>query len=324
MKIKRNALLVGLFITASAILIVTSVLAVGGASWFSTRIPAWVYFQGSVRGLYVGAPVTFRGVKVGEVESIGIQIDAKTLEAMIPVRVSLSPGAVRWGDQSATRSSDLPDLVKRGLRSKLALQSVVTGQMGIDLDFNPNAPLVFANPNSPDPEIPAIKDRLDALIEQVADLPVRDLAMDMHHTVQTLDKTLQATQAAMDRASRELGNTSAEARKTLEAATKALQDVQEQSHATLVSVQQLSDASRQTVLQAQPELQRTLEGTREAAASARLAMRNVADLTAPGAPMRADLDAALRDLALTTRSLRAFSEQLERQPNSILFGKPTP
>ncbi len=324
MKPKRNALLAGLFIAAAVVLIVASVLAVGGASWFSTRIPARVYFQGSVRGLYVGAPVTFRGVKVGEVESIGIQIDAKTLEALIPVRVSLSPGAVRWGDQSATRPGDLPELVKRGLRAKLALQSVVTGQMGIDLDFNPQAPLVFNNPQSPDPEIPAIKDRLDALIEQVADLPVRDLAMDMHRTVQTLEQTLKSTQSAIDRASRELGSTSAEARKTLQAATLALQDVQAQSRATLVSVQQLSDASRQTVLQAQPELQRTLEGTRDAAAAARLAMRNVADLTAPGAPMRADLDAALRDLALTTRSLRSFSEQLERQPNSILFGKPTP
>lgn len=324
MKSKRNALLVGLFITAALFLIVASVLAVGGASWFSMRIPAWVYFQGSVRGLYVGAPVTFRGVKVGEVESIGIQVDQKTLEALIPVRVSLSPGAVRWGDQSATRPGDLPELIKRGLRSRLAMQSVVTGQMGIDLDFKPDEPLVFNNPNSPDPEIPAIKDRLDALIEQVSDLPVRELAADLRITIQALDKTLKATEQAMDKASHELVSTSAEARKTLGAATVALQDVQAQSHATLVSVQQLSEVSRQTVLQAQPDLQRTLEGTREAAASAKQAMRNVAELTEPGAPVRADLDAALRDLAWATRSLRAFSEQLERQPNSILFGKPNP
>lgn len=321
---RRNALLVGLFVSVALLLIVATVLAVGGASWFSSRIPASVYFQGSVRGLYVGAPVTFRGVKVGEVESIGIEIDSKTLAARIPVRLSLSAGAVRWGDQQATSVQDLPELVKRGLRARLAMQSVVTGQMGVDLDFMPDTPLAFANPRAPDPEIPAIKDRLDALIEQVSDLPVRELALDLRRTLQTLDQTLKATQVAMERTGRELGSTGAEARRTLQTATQALEDVQTQSHATLVSVQRLSDASRQTVQQAQPELQRTLEAARDSAAQARQAMQQVAELTAPGAPVRADLDAALRDLALATRSLRAFGEQLERQPNALLFGKPAP
>lgn len=323
MKPKRNALLVGLFVSAALLLIVATVLAVGGANWFSSRIPATVYFQGSVRGLYVGAPVTFRGVKVGEVESIGIVVDAKTLAARIPVRLSLSTGAVRWVDQSGTDTRDIPELVRRGLRARLALQSVVTGQMGIDLDFLPKTPLALVSSEVGDPEIPALKDRFEALIEQVSDVPVRETVVDVRHTVQTLDKTLQSTQMAMDRTAQELGTTSAEARKTLQIAMAALQDVQAQSHATLQAVQQLADASRQTVQQAQPELQRTIESTRQAAESANAAMRNVAEFSAPGAPERADIDAALRDLALATRSLRAFSEQLERQPNSILFGKPT-
>lgn len=324
MKHQRNALLVGLFVSAAAALIVAGVLTVGGVSWFSGRIPALVYFQGSVRGLYVGAPVTFRGVKVGEVQSIGIEIDPKTLAARIPVSLSLSPGAVRWGGAQATSAGDVPDLVRRGLRARLALQSVVTGQMAIDLDFKPATPLAFVNPHAPAPEIPAVKDRLDALIEQVSDLPVRDLVQDVRQTLHTLDQTLDATRSAMLRSQQELGATGAAARQTLDTATQALRDMQAQAHTALLSVQQLSDASRQTVLQAQPELQRTLEGARRASVDAQQAMHNVAELTAPGAPLQADLGDALRDLARSTRSLRSLSEQLERQPNAILFGKPTP
>jgi paraquat-inducible protein B len=64
-----------------------------------------------------------------------------------------------------------------------------------------------------------------------------------------------------------------------------------------------------------------LQGTREAAQAAQVAMANLADLSAPGAPLRADVELAVRDLSQAARSLRAFSEQLERQPNALLFGQ---
>jgi len=325
MKSKRNALLVGLFVVAACVLVVAGVLAVGGSKWFANRIVAQVYFQGSVRGLYVGAPVTFRGVKVGEVASIGLEIDEKTLAARIPVRLSLLTGAVRWGNQQAASARDLPDLVQRGLRARLAMQSVVTGQMGVDLDFKPDTPLVLlGGSRHGDPEIPALKDRLDALIEQVSDLPVREMALQVREALTTLDTTLRVMQQTLQRTGRDIEATSAEARQTLRTATAALQAVQTQSQSTLGAVQQLADTSRQAVVQAQPELQRTLQSAREAAAAAQQAMHNVAELSAPGAPLRADLDAVVRDLALTTRSLRAFSEQIERQPNALVFGKPSP
>ena len=71
---------------------------------------------------------------------------------------------------------------------------------------------------------------------------------------------------------------------------------------------------------AQPELQRTLNGTREAAESARLAMNRVAEMTSPNASLRGDLDAAVRDLSQAARSLREWSEMLEEKPNAIIFG----
>ena len=92
------------------------------------------------------------------------------------------------------------------------------------------------------------------------------------------------------------------------------------SAATLDSISKLSDATRQTVLGAQPDLQRTLAGTREAAESARLAMNRVAEMTAPNASLRGDLDSAVLDLAQAARGLRDWSELLEEKPNAIIFG----
>ena len=89
---------------------------------------------------------------------------------------------------------------------------------------------------------------------------------------------------------------------------------------TLASISQLSDSTRGVVQAAQPELQRALTGAREAAESARVAMARVADMTAPGASLRGDLDAAVRDLSQAARGLRDWSELLEEKPNAIIFG----
>ena len=96
--------------------------------------------------------------------------------------------------------------------------------------------------------------------------------------------------------------------------------MQRNSADTLAAISQLSESARQTVLAAQPDLQRTLAGTRDAAESARLAMNRVAEMTAPDASLRADLDAALRDLSQAARGIRDWSELLEEKPNAIIFG----
>ena len=319
---KKTPLLVGTFVLVALALIVAGVMALGGRGLFSKQLKAVVYFDGNVRGLYVGAPVTFRGVKMGDVESIGIEVEPTSLAARIPVGLSLGTGTLRMGGPDGQRMSNVPDLVRRGLRAKLILQSVVTGQTAIDLDFKPNTPLhLLGDGHGATPEIPAIHDKLDALLEQLSNLPLGDLVNDTRRTMDSLDKTLKVTQLAVSSASAQLQATGVQADKTLAIGAQALQALQTQSATTLASIQRLSDTSREAVLQTQPDIVRTLQGTREAAQAAQAAMANLADLSAPGAPLRADIELAVRDISQAARSLRAFSEQLERQPNALLFGK---
>jgi len=311
-------------VLAALALIVVGLITVGGGDLFAKRLKAVVYFQGSVRGLYVGAPVTFRGVKIGEVQSIGIEVDPKSLVARIPVRMTLGTDTLKMGGADGQKLSNLPDLVQRGLRAKLIMQSVVTGQTGIDLDFKPDTPLTLLAPRGGVPEIPAMRDRLDALLDQVSELPLADLVQDLRRTMNTLDTTLKTTQETVAASGKEIGAAAAQARQTLVVGAKALQDVQVQAKTTLASIQQLSDSSRAVVVAAQPDLLNTLQSTREAAQAAQQAMGNLAELSAAGSPLRADAELAVRDMSLAARSLRSFADQLERQPNTILFGKKTP
>jgi len=322
---KRNALLIGGFVISALVMVVAAVLWLSGNTLFQKVQEAVIYYRGNVSGLYVGAPVTFRGVTVGQVEDVGIEVDRESLKALIPVRVKLQPSALRFnGPKEAV--IDLPMLVERGLRARLVAQSFVTGQKSIELDFVSDTPATLLG-NGSRPEIPALADRFGALIEQVAELPLRETVQEIRDTAKELrgalagmQQTLDGVQAVLAGTAKELAQTGAGSRETLKTATEAIRRVQLTSTATLVAIGQLSETARGAVLAAQPELQRTLNGTREAAESARLAMNRVAEMTSPNASLRGDLDAAVRDLSQAARSLREWSEMLEEKPNAIIFG----
>jgi paraquat-inducible protein B len=322
---KRNALLIGSFVIVGLALVVAGVLWLSGNSLFKKQLEVMIYFKSGVTGLYVGAPVNFRGVAVGQVEEIGIQVDRDSLVALVPVRIELAPNTLRFNG-SAKTPFDLPNLVQRGLRARLASQSIVTGQKVIELDFVPSTPSTLVGDGSR-VEIPALADRFGTLIDQLAELPLRDTVQDLRDTLHDLRGTLGSVQSALDAAtgvlgvaSKELTGTGAEARALLKVASDAVRRVQADSAATLAAFGQLSETTRSTVLAAQPELERTLAGAREAAEAARLAMNRVAEMTAPGATLRGDLGAALRDLSQAARSLRDWSELLEEKPNAVIFG----
>lgn len=322
---KRNALMIGGFVVAAFLIVIASVFWLSGSDLFTRQQKASVYYEGNVSGLSVGAPVTFRGVTIGQVTEIGIQVDAASLKTTVPVSIKLQPSALHISDAGGA-PLDVPALVRRGLRARLASQSIVTGQKAIELDFVPGTPATLHGPSG-GAEIPALADRFGALIDQVAELPLRDTMADMRTAVQELRTTLVSVRQTLDGAqsllagaSTELRATTEESRKTLTTATEAIRQVQASSTATLASITRLAETSNQTVLAAQPELQRTLVGAREASETAKVAMDRVADIAAPGAPLRSDLEAAVKDLSQAARGLRSLSELLEEKPNAILFG----
>lgn len=324
---QRAALWVGAFVVGSMVLATAAFLWLSGNRWFERQQHAVIHFQGGVAGLYVGAPVTFRGVAVGQVESIGIEVDAKTLAARIPVRVRLQPDSVRFAGEGA--QLELPALVQRGLRARLVAQSFVTGQKAIDLDFLPDAVPLAQRPPSAGavPEIPAVSDRFEALFEQLAQLPLRETLDELRGTMRSLHATLEeargavvATRGAIERSSAGFDGVAREGQRTLAQARTALAGLRGEVQASLASLDALLVLSRAAVEQAQPELQATLASARQAAAAAEQAMRRVDELTDPRAPLRGDIDAAVRDLSQAARSLREWSELIEDRPNALLFG----
>ena len=110
----RSALAVGAFFVIGVVLIVSMISFFGSGLPWQSKLRAVAYFKGSLSGLTVGAPVTFRGVRVGNVERIELRIDGAQARAQIPVFLRLNPDAAQWRSGDGAAQAGLPRSCRPG------------------------------------------------------------------------------------------------------------------------------------------------------------------------------------------------------------------
>src|SRR5215469_858024 len=133
---RASPTLVGGFVLGGLAIVVAGTLFFGGKEAFAPKLEAVVFFEGSVGGLGPGSPVTFRGVRVGSVSRVVITVDPGAMQARIPVELKLEPDRVKLVSGSSGQPM-LRRLIKAGLAARLEPESLVTGQMLVELDLNP-------------------------------------------------------------------------------------------------------------------------------------------------------------------------------------------
>ena len=160
-----------------------------------------MYFNGSVRGLTVGAPVQLRGIAIGKVTDINLELDKKTAEIHIPVTVELEPARIKEinNENNISDKDIMEQLIKKGLRAQLQTGSLLTGQLLVDLDFHPKSKIVLSDNKSVYPEFPTTASSLDQfthsaniIMDKVAKLPLEDLTAEANKTLQSLQGTSKA------------------------------------------------------------------------------------------------------------------------------------
>lgn len=152
-----------------------------------------LYFNESILGLNVGSPVVYEGVTVGRVVKIEIKTDPETLEFLIPVYVRFSNN----GDISHMSFSEninrrviMNRLFKKGLRARLATQSMLTGQRMIELVMLPDTPLVYQEKDSNQFEIPTALSPYSNFVHDIEELPLKEIILHVNSVFKTLDTDL--------------------------------------------------------------------------------------------------------------------------------------
>jgi phospholipid/cholesterol/gamma-HCH transport system substrate-binding protein len=314
--------LVGVFVLGAAALIFAAVIFFGSGKLLKQRIAMVSYFPGSVAGLQTGAPVTFRGVRVGEVKSIGIRLEPDTKLSTAQVNMEFVPEAVKvYG--TVPPVDDLPALVQRGLSAQLVMQSLVTGMLQVELDFRQGVQPSRLGESSDVPEIPTVPSPYQALRDQLVTLDIASTVATLQRTLGSLDAlltrpglttTIDGLPALLADLRRTVNTTEREVVALSAAGQRALGEVVPAVQKTLASVQSLSEHLEQ-------ESTDTLGAARGVFQNASIAVDGANALLDPRGQTVIQLQRAIDELAATAARLRRFAERVDRDPAVLLRGR---
>jgi paraquat-inducible protein B len=324
--VKASPAAVGSFVLGGLTLAVLAILLFGGLRLFTPSLRAVVFFPTSVAGLTVGAPVTFRGVQVGSVRKIALRLNVTDRSSIIPTFLELDSDRISWVDTrtpGADRGTDpgIAGLVRAGLRATLSMRSLITGQLGVDLNFRPDTLVPSPGPSLGLPEIPSIPSDLQDLEEKLTHLPLRELVDDLRTTLTHIQTVADVFGDKVGPLADSARQTVDAARETMLATTGAVRTLSTDVSRTLRNIDSLAIDGRQQVALSGRELQGVLASAQRTAQTAETLVASLNSIAAPRSEMRGDLEAALRDLAASASSLRSFTRELERSPLSALRGR---
>jgi paraquat-inducible protein B len=358
---KPNPALLGGFVLGAVVLAVAALVVFGSGKFFRTT-QSWVaYFDESIKGLSIGAPVTFRGVKIGAVTDVRVVVDTKTGQVRTPVNFELEADRLSTVEGQELRflpgAAGVKTLIDRGLRAQLETQSLVTGQLAINLDFHPNSPLRLAGGPDKHPEFPTVPSTVTALVSRIErgleQLNVAELANDVKiilhevaglvsgpeikQALAGLDRLLVNADAKVTALGAGLGGATTKTNETLDAVRALVQRVDSQTvtalNDTLRDAQKLVQnvdaqtmpAVNQFIGELRPliaEFEKTAGTARGALERAETTLATVDGVVGDRSPLQYQLRLTLQELAAAARAFRMLSTYLERNPDSVIFGKP--
>lgn len=252
-----------------------------------------LYFQGSVRGLNVGAPVLLRGIKLGEVLDVQLKFDTDAFEFRVPVLIQIEPGriGISGDEQSLDQDDVLARLVDEGLRAQLKPGSLLTGQLYVDLDIYPDAPPASIRVEDGYRVVPtvaapleAITTKVNSFLDTLQALPLEDIGEDLRETVRGA-KAIATSPSLQD------------SMEELDLALRRVRQTAERVDAQIVP--QVDAALRQA--------QATLAATE--------------GLVSQDSALYTELKRMIRELSAAARSIRGMADYLERHPEALIKGK---
>ena len=333
-----NPYTIGAFLVGSLTLLIAGVLIFGGGQFFKKQAVYVIYFEGTLSGLSVGAPVTLQGVRIGSVKEISLELDQKFSRLAKPVVIEFDPSVIQDTSgqpfETATsmkaRQKNAKRLIDAGLRAQLQTQSLLTGLLYIEFNFFPDQPAVLRGVSYKGmPELPSIpttvdqiKNTAEEMFTRLRKLPIEAIFTDLSVTMKEVSGILESDKLKENRAA--LSRTLNETEKLVANLNRNLGPFVNNMNGTVTDtrtmVQDFTRDMRPVLASSEKALKEAtiaLNTANSVLQESKYTLSSVDALTGPDAPLWQSLE-ALRNAAQSTRAL---ADYLERNPNSIIFGK---
>ncbi len=332
-KRRASPFVIGAFVVGGIAVLAAALIVLPGQHWFKRPERVVMFFSGSVFGLQKGAPVVFRGVRIGDVTDITVHYDSKSDSFAIPVLAQLDADAVRGLDGRMGNDDighALPQLIARGLTAQLGTQSLLTGQLYVDLDFRTKPPgRTHGGYQGDVTEIPTSATAFQALKDQLESVDLKKIVDDISQIANSARSLIAAPElkqglkdfaatagharnlaAQLDRRAKPLTQGAERAFSSMDRAGNEVSDTADRLSETAERANQLLDPKGPVVR----DLQRAINELAHASAS----LRDAAD---SDGPLLQQTERTMRELSQAARALRGLARSLDAQPQQLLLGR---
>ncbi len=322
-----NPTLIGAFVVGAAVLLAVSVAIFGGSELLAKRQVYVAYFTENTQGLRAGSNVVLNGVRIGHVSAVALIIDAKTFSAETEVTIEILRDSFIVTDGGEVVGVGLDDayktiIVDAGLRAALQVESFITGQLLVELDFRPDTePVLRGGDDPPYAEIPTIQSQTQEMLAKVQTLigdfgeafDVKKIGEQIENTLEGLSEltnsedlreSLAGINSIINR------NETQELTASLQATLKDLRSAASGASTLLKN----GDAKLESLQPAIDKLVGTLDEAQATLAAAKVALQGESTQVY-------QLGSTLREVETAARALREFLDYLEQNPESLLRGK---
>ena len=327
MSTKTSPTLIGAFVLGAMVLLVIAVIAFGSGMLFRKTKEFVVYFDGTVNGLNIGAPVKFRGVEIGAVKNILLQLEKGLEVQSIPVIFEVDLKKITSRGGAATLLEDpkaLKAAIDRGLRVQLRTESFVTGVLYIGIDLFPGTPVKYVQAAGAKyteiPTVPTALERVELtageILAKLREVDFKGMINSVSNAVDGVDHLVNSP--ALKSALQRLDQTMPKIDEAIVEIRKMTTSLDGNVTKLSANLEQTSDATREAMQQAGLTLKQTDAALKEAEA----AMINIRGISDPDSVAFYELGRSLREVSAAARSLRLLSNSVERNPRALIFGKP--
>jgi len=255
---------------------------------FTFSFPYILRLDSSVRGLVKGAPVEFRGMQVGKVEHVGLNYGIGA-DKLVNVVISIQPERVNPNNTPTLNELNklMESLVSAGMRAQLKPRNILTGSLYIDLVPNHSKPTKISNRTLKRFNnywvLPSSKNQQLQIIKRVSDIAQRIEQLPIEAIANNLNNSLSSTAEIVEDINK----------------NKIIYDI----NRLLISLNGSSDSLSHTIT--------TMQST----------LRTIDQTIAPDSAVHYQLLEMLKDVSAASISMKAFSDELSRNPSTLILGR---
>ena len=315
---KNRSLAIGAFIVGAILLVFIALLFFSGGRFFADKKRVVMYFEGSVQGLQVGAPVKLKGVVLGEIIDISINFEQDNKTVYTAVIADLVMKRIN-SDGANVEENFFEEAIQGGLRAQLNFQSFLTGLLYVELDFYPDSELTLYAIQKENQEIPTIGTSFEEISRTFQELDLKGLVHNLNNLTEQVSNMVANGQVAETLSSFNRLATSLE--QTSGTADKELARLSAKMDTTLTELNTLIRELNTQTPDMLASLKGSLEELNKSMQSFDQAAANIEHAFSEDAPLLNQLTRTLEDMSRSSQAFRSLSETLEQQPEALLRGR---